>query len=148
MNRRNYLGALLALPVANLGKAKPKKVVLSVVLFNYLDRPIFDVFVDGKMGFGSDAFPATGGGIVTGVAFELGPKKVSWRLDGPAGTPRNGETVFNKNPLRLDAVVLKARYLGLHIYPDDTVELTTSVSLPDKTKRGVAMVEQSNNHRG
>lgn len=31
------------------------KVVLSVVLFNYPDRPIFEVFVDGKMGFGSDA---------------------------------------------------------------------------------------------
>lgn len=76
------------------------KVVLSVVLFNYLDRPIFDVFVDGKMGFGSDACPATGGVMVTGVAFELVPKKVSWRLDGPAGTPRSGETVFNKNPVR------------------------------------------------
>ena len=86
--------------------------------------------------------------MVTGVAFELVPKKVSWRLDGPAGTRRNGETVFNKNPLRLDAVVPKARYLGVHIYPDDTVELITSVSLPDKTKRGIAMVEQTNSHRG
>lgn len=124
------------------------KVVLSVVLFNYLDRPIFDVFVDGKMGFGSDAFPATGGVMVTGVAFELVPKKVSWRLDGPAGTPRSGETVFNKNPLRLDAVLPKARYVGVHIYPDETIELITSASLPDKTKRGVAVVEQSKNHRG
>lgn len=123
------------------------KVVLSVVLFNYLDRPIFDVFVDGKMGFGSDAFPATGGGIVTGVGFELGPKKVSWRLDGPAETPRNGETVFNKNPLRLDAVVPKAKYLGVHIYPDDTVELITSVGLHRATERGIVMHEQMQNAR-
>lgn len=148
MNRRNYLGALLAFSVSNLCKAKPMKVVLSVVLFNYLDRPIFDVFVDGKMGFGSDAYPATGGGIISGVNFDLGPKKVSWRLDGPPGTPRNGETVSNKNPLRLDTVVPNARYLGVHIYPDDSVELITSVGLPDMTKRGTDLYEQRKDARG
>ncbi len=138
MNRRKFLCASAALPVASLYKAKPMKVVFSVVLFNYLDRPIFDVLIDGKVGFGSDAYPSTGGGIITGIRFDLGPKTVSWRLDGPAGTPRNGETVHNRNPLRLDATVAGARYLGVHIYPDDNVELITSVSLPGKTERGIA----------
>lgn len=114
------------------------KFVSSVVLFNYLDRPIFDVLIDGKVGFGSDAYPSTGGGIITGVRFDLGPKTVSWRLDGPAGTPRNGDTVHNRNLLRLDSTVPGARYLGVHIYPDDTVELITSVTLPDKSERGIA----------
>lgn len=118
------------------------KVVLDVVLFSYLNRPIFDVFIDGKVGETSDAYPSTGGGIFTGVTFALGPKKVTWRLDGPKGTPRNGETVANKNPLRLDTVVQGAKFLGVHIYPDDTVELRTSVGVPDRTPRGIAMAQE------
>jgi len=118
------------------------KVVLDVVLFSYLNRPIFDVFIDGKVGETSDAYPSTGGGIFTGVPFALGPKKVTWRLDGPKGTPRNGETVANKNPLRLDSVVQGAKFLGVHIYPDDTVELTTSVGVPDRTPRGITMAQE------
>ena len=59
------------------------KAVLNVILYNYLNRPIFDVFIDGKVGRGSDAYPSTGGGMITGVSFDLGPKKVTWRLDGP-----------------------------------------------------------------
>ena len=118
------------------------KVVLDVVLFSYLNRPIFDVFIDGKVGETSDAYPSTGGGIFTGVPFALGPKKVTWRLDGPKGTPRNGETVANKNPLRLDTVVQGAKFLGVHIYPDDSVELTTSVGVPDRTPRGIAMAQE------
>jgi len=128
-NRRNFLGAVAILPVANFYEAKPMKARLNVVLFNYLNRPIFDVFVDGKVGDSSDAYPATGGGMITGVPFELGPKKVTWRLDGPEGMPRNGDTITNKNPLRLDTVIQGAKYMGVHIYPDDTVELTTSALL-------------------
>lgn len=115
------------------------KAVLNVVLFNYLSRPIFDVYVDGKVGDSSDAYPSTGGGMITGVSFDLGPKKVTWRLDGPQGAPRNGDTVTNKNLLRLDTVTQGAKYLGVHIYPDETVELTTSIGVPDETARGIAM---------
>jgi hypothetical protein len=141
-NRRNFLGAVAILPVANFCEAKPMKARLNVVLFNYLNRPIFDVFVDGKVGDSSDAYPATGGGIFTGVPFELGPKKVTWRLDGPEGTPRNGDTITNKNLLRLDTVIQGAKYMGVHIYPDYTVELTTSIGTPDWSPRGVAMARE------
>lgn len=85
--------------------------------------------------------------MIIGVPFELGPKTVTWRLDGPKGTPRNGETVTNKNPLRLDTVVPRAKYLGVHIYPDDTVELITSVAIPSKTRRGVEMWETRESSR-
>lgn len=145
--RRFLLRGLALLSIANLSQAWPRRVSLNVVLFNYLDRPIFDVFVDGKMGFGSSAYPSTGGGTVTGVRFDLGPKKVTWRLGGPEGTPRNGETVTNKNPLRLDTVMPRAKYLGVHIYPDGTVELITSIAVPDATRRGVEMWEARESSR-
>ncbi|KQQ39192.1 hypothetical protein ASF61_22285 [Duganella sp. Leaf126] len=124
------------------------KVVLNVVLFNYLDRPIFDVYVDGKVGESSDAYPSTGGGTMMNVELALGPKKVSWRLDGPAGMARNGDTVTNKNPLTLDQVVPGARYLAIHIYPDETVELVTSVQRPEKTARGIAAADKAGRHHG
>lgn len=58
-------------------------VMLNVVLFSYLDRPIFDVRIDGAVGETSDAYPNTGKGVIAGVEFTLGPKKVTWKLDGP-----------------------------------------------------------------
>jgi hypothetical protein len=141
-NRRHFLSAVATLSAASFCEAKPMKATLNVVLFNYLNRPIFDVFIDGKVGRGSDAYPATGAGIITGVPFDLGPKTVTWRLDGPKGTPRNGDTISNKNPLRLDTVTQGAKYLGVHIYPDDTADLTTSIGIPDLHPRGVAMARE------
>lgn len=142
--RRALLAAAcgLLLPFA---EAKTMKVALSVVLFSYLDRPIFDAFIDGKAGQSSGVYPYTGGGAITNVTLELGPKKVSWRLGGPQGMPRNGETVFNKNPLMLSSVVAGAKYLAIHIYPDDTVELITTVHFPEVSTRGqgeIARLEQ------
>lgn len=124
------------------------KVVLNVVLFSYLDRPIFNVFIDGKVGETSGVYPNTGGGTVTNVQLTLGPKKVTWQLGGPEGAPRNGETVSNKNSLQLLDVVPGARYLAIHIYPDDTVELTTSVGRPDKSARGEIEVEKMSGRHG
>lgn len=137
-SRRRFLGAWGCLLILNACEEKPMKVVLDVVLFNYLDRPIFAVMIDGKGEHSSDAYPKTGGGTIVGVEFTIGPKTVSWKLDGPPGAPRNGETVENKNILELTAVVPGARYLAVHIYPDETVELSTSVSRPYFSPRGEA----------
>lgn len=133
VSRRGFVAGLLML-WASACKARPKRVELNVVVYNYWDRPIFDVFVDGRWGGSSEEYPATGGGIIVGVMFELGPKTVSWRLDGPGGTPRNGETVVNKNPLSLSEVPKGAKYLGVHLYPDETVELTVSSGPPRDMK--------------
>lgn len=124
------------------------KITLNVVLFNYLDRPIFDVCVDGKVGESSSAYPSTGSGMITGVSLSLGPKKVTWRLDGPKGMSRNGEVVSNKNPLTLDDVMPGAKFLGVHIYPDETVDLIASVRVPRKTERGLEIRESLVTHRG
>lgn len=124
------------------------KVVLNVCVYSYLDRPIFEVLVDGKVDEVSGVYPETGAGVKTGIEFALGPKRVSWRLSGPRGAPRNGETVESKNQLRLDDIVPGARYLAVHIYPDDTVELLTSVAWPRPSQRGEEEIAKMKANRG
>lgn len=114
-------------------------VTLDVVYFNYYNRPIFDAFIDGKAGDSSTPYPYTGGSTISGVSLTLGPKKVTWRLDGPEGMPRNGETVVAKNRLELVGLPPGAEFLAVHIYPDETVELVASRHYPQKTEKGVAM---------
>jgi len=134
--RRNFLFAAAGFFLLNACEAKNMRVVLDMVVFSYLDRPIFEVNVDGKGDEVSDVYPRTGKGTTTGVEFTLGPKKVSWTLSGPKGMPRNGEIVHNKNSLELTKVSPGAKFLSVHIYPDDTVELLTSVHFPQVSARG------------
>jgi len=42
------MGAAVLLLSLFACKTRPRAVSLDVVTFNYLDRPIFDVFIDGK----------------------------------------------------------------------------------------------------
>lgn len=114
-------------------------VTLDVVYFNYFNRPIFDAFIDNKGGGASTPYPHTGGTTISGVRLALGPKRVTWRLDGPEGMPRNGETILAKNSLALNAVPPDAEFLAVHIYPDETVELIPTVHYPRKTEKGNAM---------
>lgn len=123
-------------------------VTLNVVLFSYLDRPIFDVRIDGAVGETSDAYPNTGKGVIAGVEFTLGPKKVTWKLDGPRGAPRVGDTVVNKNPLELRDIIPDASYLGVHIYPDETVEFTISVMRPEFTANGIRQAAEAGHTNG
>lgn len=131
--RRLSLGALLFVVVSC--KAKATNVTLDMVVFSYLDRPIFDIFVNGKGGDSSGAYPQTGGSTISGVEFTVGPQKVTWVLTGPKGTPHNGETVVAKNLPMLQPLP-DARYLAVHIYKDNTVELVTSKFYPDESPRG------------
>lgn len=119
-------------------EANDMRVVLDLVVFNYLDRPIFAVNVDGRGYEVSGAYPETGKSTTAGFELQLGPKIVTWTLDGPKGAPRNGETVRNKNALELNQnrIVPGAKFLSVHIYPDDTVELITSARFPHASARG------------
>ncbi len=111
-------------------------VTLDVVLFSYLDRPIFDVLV-GKRDVGiAGEYPRSGRGTMMGMQFQAGPQKVTWRLDGPEGTHRNGETVIAKNIPELKNIPATARYLAIHIYPDDTVEFIYTEHFPGLSERG------------
>jgi hypothetical protein len=140
--RRNLCLATLGALFLSACEAKPMTVSLDVVLFSYLERPIFDVFV-GKRDIGvSSAYPTTGGGTDVGVQFNLGPQKVTWRLGGPEGMSRNGETVTAKNTPELKDIPSTARYLAVHIYPDETVEFIFSQHYPDFTEHGIKLAKK------
>lgn len=155
ITRRKILGSLAGLsllyPLVACGKGSlfmGKKITLDVVLFSYLDRPIFDVYLDGGDIGLAGAWPHSGKAVMTAVNIPFGPQTLTWRLDGPKGTPRNGETVTAKNSLALttDQIPPNAGYLGVHIYPDDTAELIVSQYMPEKSLRGQQIAERYRNH--
>jgi hypothetical protein len=123
--------------------------VFEVVLFSYLNRPIFDVLLSGHDIGVAGAFVRrqAGGGSMSGVTVKYGIHTVSWRLDGPEGMARNGETVQAKNQPSLKPPPPQHRFLCVHVYPDDTVELVTSEHFPTQTDRGVGMGEAAKEPR-
>lgn len=155
ITRRKILGSLASIsllyPLVACGKGNlfmSKEITLDVVLFSYLDRPIFDVYLDGGDIGLAGAWPHSGKAVMTGVTIPLGAQTLTWRLDGPKGTPRNGETVAVKNSLILtkDQIPSDAAYLGVHIYSDDTAELIVSQYMPEKSERGEQIAERYRNH--
>jgi hypothetical protein len=117
---------------------KAQVVTFDVALFNYLDTLIFDVFANGRWVGDASAYGG-GQGLITGVSFPLGPQLMTWRLGGPEGMPRNGETVTAKNQPVLTEQQARWRYLGIHVYPDETVEFLPSEDWPHRTERGEAI---------
>ncbi len=109
---------------------------LDVVLFSYLDRPIFDVYLNRTDIGVAGPWPYSGRGTMSGVSIPLGSQKISWRLGGPEGMARNGETVLARNTPELQDVPSKVTFLGVHIYADDVVELVLSEHFPDVSTRG------------
>ena len=59
-------------------------------------------------------------------------------MDGPEGMARNGERVKMKSKIAISPKIVPqgTRYLGLHLYPDDTAEVTFAEFIPDRTARG------------
>lgn len=114
------------------------RVSLNVVLFSYLSRPILDVFLNKRLIGIAGPYPYSGNGNIAGVEIELGKQQVSWRLDGTEDMPDLGKTVKAANELRLDSVPAGSRYLAVHIYPDNTVELLCCKDRPDLSQRGEA----------
>ncbi|WP_027865198.1 hypothetical protein [Massilia alkalitolerans] len=100
---------------------------MNISLFSYLDRPIFDVDMNGTdfmsalehSFYGSNA-------VMVEQMITLGPQIVTWRLDGPEGMPRNGETVRARNIPILNEIPSGVTWLALHIYDDETVEIKLS----------------------
>ena len=130
-----------------MGLFAKKEVVLSVVLFNYRNRSIFDVLLNGD-DIGVAGPWGGGGGVMTGVTVPLGRQTLSWRLGGPEGMPGNGDTVTVANVLTLtaDQVSSDDCYLGVHIYFDNTAELTLSQYLPEITPKGDRMYKERQLH--
>jgi hypothetical protein len=76
--------------------------------------------------------------------FDGSLEKVKVGDNAPDGTPRNGETATVKNVLTMnkDLVPAESRYLGVHIYPDDSAELTFSKYIPERTSRGESILAE------
>jgi len=116
-------------------------VYLDVAGHDYLERPIFDIRLNG-IEIGS------GGALMTGVSIKLGPQVISWRLGGPKGMPGNGDTVKATNIPELKSVDSQFHYLGVHIYPDSTVEVIPERFWPEKTERGEAIIRSRGGEHG
>lgn len=126
-----------------INDSKNNVVYFDVALHSYLDRPIFDVYLNGTdIGVAAGQPHRGAGGLMTGVAVPLGPQVISWRLGGPEGMPRNGEIVKAKNQPVLTRPDSKKSYLGVHIYPDDTVEVIPEPHWPEKTPKGLEINRQ------
>jgi hypothetical protein len=143
------MGAVIGSLFSTACGARNMRVSLNVVLFSYLSRPILDVFLNKRFIGIAGPYPYSGNGNIAGVEIELGKQEVSWRLDGTADMPDLGKTVKAANVVRLDSVPAGSRYLGVHIYPDNTVELICSKYHPDLSPRGEAFDrEWQKNHAG
>ncbi len=136
--RRLFQLGLLMFSLAATGcDGRPSHGTFEVVLYSYLDRPIFDVTLSGfDIGVaGAWAGDFAGGGSMSGVSVKFGPHKVSWRFAD------SGKTVRSTNEPVLTPPPHTHRFLCVHVYPDQTAELITSAHFPDKTERGIAMGE-------
>lgn len=133
------IGLSLMMPLQACGKGEQKMlkgVVLDVVLYSYMNRVITDIFFNSTdLGV---ANKHGGTGTITGVLIPYGMQKLKWTLDGPEGMARNGEKVTVKNEIIVtpDLIPKGTRYLGLHLYPDDTAEVTFAEYIPERTPRG------------
>ncbi|WP_157201731.1 hypothetical protein [Massilia sp. Root335] len=133
------LGLGLLIPLAACGQGDKKLqnyTVLDVEMFSYIDRAIGDIVFNGTDLGVMNKYGGTG--LITGVRIPFGAQTLTWMLDGPKGTPRNGEIAKSRNTLVIlpEQVPLGTQYVGLHLYPDDNVEVTFSESMPERTVRG------------
>lgn len=140
--RRRLLGVTLSifLPAC---ETRPMRIYLNISVFSYLDRPIFDVTINGTDLMSAPAYGFYGAnGLMAMQPVNLGPQIVSWKLDGPEGMDRNGEMIKAKNRPLLEIVPEGVKWLGLHIYPDDMVEIKLSKGSPGElqTDRGMKII--------
>lgn len=147
IDRRTLMGAGICFAFVNACKAKSIIASFDVVLFNYLNRPIFELLIDGTIDGSSDKYPGTGSGVMMGISLMLGEKKVTWRLGGPAGIKNNGDTVASKNSPELVSI-RGGKYLGIHVYSDYTVDLIPSVGFPQVSERGQLEMSKAGRDRG
>ena len=73
----------------------------------------------------------------------MGVWTISYRLR------RNGELVEGKNKIVIspEQIPAETRYIGLHLYPDHTAEVTFAESIPERTQRGEKILSRVGNMR-
>ena len=83
-----------------------------------------------------------GGGGMNTSAVKLGPQEIKWEES-------NSDKFHQvKNQVTLTKDDLKGmKYLAVHIYPDDTVEISTSNAWPSPKEKGLKWLEQLKNKK-
>ena len=120
-----------------------KEIILNVEMYSYLNRPVHDIIFNGTDLGVMNSFGGTG--TITGVRIPFGTQALRWTLGGPKGMPGNGTHVEIKNKLIIspEQIPSGTRYIGLHLYPDYTAEVTFSDTIPDRTARGEKIISES-----
>ena len=124
------------------GETVQNYTILDVEMFSYIDRVIGDIMFNGT---GLGVMNRYGGtGTITGVQIPFGIQTLTWMLDGPEGTPRNGEHMKIRNTLIItpQQIPKGTEAIGLHLYPDDTAEVTFAESIPHRTERGQKILSE------
>lgn len=109
-----------------------------------MDRPIYDAHVNGTyLGAALEHSFYGSNAKMLMQPISLGLQVVTWRLGGANGAPRNGELVTAKNCPSLGEIPKNIKWLALHIYGDETVEIKLSEGTADElqTERGRKIIE-------
>lgn len=110
---------------------------IDVVLFNYQSQQIFDVTVGGVRVGSAGRFPYNGRRTKVGARLNDGAQRVTWRVPGSDGG--ESSTVTARNTPATVGRVRESRFMAVHVYPDDTVEIKFSEDFPVYTARGQAI---------
>jgi hypothetical protein len=126
------------MPLAACGeKRMQKETGLNVVMYSYLDRPIHDIIFNGTDLGVMNSYGSTG--TITGVRIPFGSQTLTWTLGGPEGMARNGEYMKVKNNIVISPEQIPSGtrcYIGLYLYPDETVEVTFAEFILEGSPRG------------
>lgn len=138
------IGLGLMMPITACGPGERKQTGLNVVMYSYVDRVITDIIFNGTDLGVANRYGGTGS--ILGVRIPFGMQTLTWTLGGPKGTPRNGERVKMRNDIVIspEQIPPGTRYLGLHLYPDDTAEVTFAEFIPERTARGEKILLERN----
>jgi len=139
LGRRHAISLIalgLAMPLVACGPAVWKYIVLDVVMYSNVDRVITDIIFNDTDLDVMNRYGSTG--TIVDVVIPFGLQKLQWTLGGPKGTPRNGEVVALKNQVIISPAQIPdgTRYLALHLYPDETADVTFGAFIPERTPRG------------
>lgn len=139
--KRNWLKWLGLAALSGCAQAQPKSRSVSTVKFNYTDRYIGDVVVDGTWTGGVDAHGG-GGGLAQGLLAPSNPNrkvvlKVKWIVADLYDIASNKYTRRTDEPHEADVPVAwpypaSPSYLVLHFYPDGHVEAELEADRPQR----------------
>lgn len=115
------------------GKNLRNYVVLNVEVFSYVDRVIVDIVFNGTELGVMNKYGTTG--VITGVRIPFGTQTLSYTLGGPEGVKREDKKISNL-VVSPEQMPKGTQYLGLHLYPDNTAEVTFSEFMTEETERG------------